>query len=217
MCRRLTDCIHTTHRYLCCQRPWRYLKLLNSLRRRTGARSHATIFSWLKFINIIDFMAEETYTRRGFYLAAINVLGAVITAAIAIPAAAYLLIRPKSSDEGGFAEVGDVAQLKIGKPQEVLYTRKRVDGWKKVNEKTSTWLVKTDPNTVIAFNPACTHLGCAYHWDDGNHQFICPCHASAFSIDGKVLAGPAPRPLDRYVAKVQDGKILIGSEVVEAG
>ena len=162
-------------------------------------------------------MPEETHTRRGFYLAAINTLGALIGAAVAIPAAAYLLIRPKSADEGGFTEIGDLAQLKAGKPLEVLYTRKRVDGWKKINEKTSTWLVKTQQNTVIAFNPACTHLGCAYHWDDSHHQFICPCHASAFSIDGKVLAGPAPRPLDRYVAKVQDGKILIGSEVVEEG
>ena len=57
-------------------------------------------------------------------------------------------------------------QLKVGKPQEVLYERNRVDGWHKVKrEKAATWLVKTDANTVVAFNPACTHLGCAYHWD----------------------------------------------------
>jgi len=143
-------------------------------------------------------------------------MGALIGAAVAIPAAAYLLIRPRSAEEGGFSEVADLEQLKTGVPQEVLYTRQRVDGWKKVNEKASTWLVKMDQHTVVAFNPACTHLGCAYHWDASHHQFLCPCHASAFSVEGKVLAGPAPRPLDRYVAKVQDGKILIGSEV-EAG
>ncbi len=158
-------------------------------------------------------MLNESQTRRGFYITAINLLGAVIGAAVALPAAAYLLIRPKSADDSGFSEVGDLAQLKVGKPLEVLYERKRVDGWRKVTEKASTWLVKTDEHTVVAFNPACTHLGCAYHWDNGADRFICPCHASAFSIDGKVLAGPAPRPLDRYVAKVQDGKILIGSQV----
>jgi menaquinol-cytochrome c reductase iron-sulfur subunit len=160
-------------------------------------------------------MLNQSQTRRTFYLTAINLLGALIGAAIAIPAAAYLLIRPKSSEEGGFSEIGDLSQFKVGKPLEVLYERKRVDGWRKVTEKASTWLVKTDPNTVVAFNPACTHLGCAYHWDNGADRFICPCHASAFSIDGKVLAGPAPRPLDRYVAKVQDGKILIGSQIDE--
>ncbi len=58
--------------------------------------------------------------------------------------------------------------------------------------------------------PICTHLGCAYHWDDPSHTFICPCHTSVFSIDGKVLSGPAPRPLDRYMTKIDDGKLEIG-------
>lgn len=157
---------------------------------------------------------EPQTTRRGFYIAAINALGAIIGAALALPAAAYLLIKPKSGADEGLSEVGSLDELKVGKPQEVLYERNRVDGWHKVKrEKAATWLVKTDANTVVAFNPACTHLGCAYHWDASQHNFVCPCHASVFSIDGKVLAGPAPRPLDRYVAKVRDGKILIGSEI----
>jgi menaquinol-cytochrome c reductase iron-sulfur subunit len=158
-------------------------------------------------------MLNESHSRRSFHLAVINLLGAMIGAAIALPAAAYLLIRPKGADNGDFYEVGDFSQLKIGTPQEALYVRKRVDGWWKGQVKTSTWLVKTDDHTVVAFDPACTHLGCAYHWEKSANQFICPCHASAFSIDGKVLAGPAPRPLDRYVAKVRDGKVLIGSQV----
>jgi menaquinol-cytochrome c reductase iron-sulfur subunit len=169
------------------------------------------------FLFLSYFMQDQAHTRRNFFIAAINGLGALLGAAVAIPAAAYLLIRPKSESESGFAEVGDVSQLKVGQPQEILYERKRVDGWKKITEKTSTWLVKTDAHTVIAYNPACTHLGCAYHWDASGSHFICPCHASVFSIDGKVLAGPAPRPLDRYVAKVEDGKILIGSQVVAQG
>ena len=140
-------------------------------------------------------------------------LGALIAAALAIPAAAYLLIRPKGAEDNGLSEVADLDQLQIGKPEEVIYERKRVDGWHKVTEKTSTWLVRTDEHTVVAFNPACTHLACPYHWDATANQFICPCHGSAFAIDGKVIAGPAPRPLDRYVAKIEDGKILIGSQV----
>jgi len=160
-------------------------------------------------------MLTESHTRRSFYISVINLLGAVIAAALAIPAAAYLLIRSKDTEDTGLSEVADLSQLTIGKPQEIIYVRKRVDGWHKVTEKASTWLVRTDEHSVVAFNPACTHLACAYHWDAPAHRFICPCHASAFSIDGKVLAGPAPRPLDRYVAKVQEGKILIGSQVEE--
>lgn len=158
-------------------------------------------------------MLKEPHTRRSFYINAINLLASLIAAALAIPAAAYLLMRPKGAEDNGLSEVADLSQLKIGKPEEVLYDRKRIDGWRKVKEKTSVWLVRTDEHSVTAFDPACTHLGCAYHWEAAKNEFICPCHASAFSIEGKVLAGPAPRPLDRYVVTVAAGKISIGSQV----
>ena len=143
----------------------------------------------------------------------INALGGLITAALAIPAAAYLLIKPKSKKTSEWVDAADLNSLQVGQPQEVVYRRSRVDGWRVLNEKATAWVVKMDAQNVVAYSPSCTHLGCAYHWDDNDHNFVCPCHASVFSIDGKVLAGPAPRPLDRYVAKVRDGKILIGSEI----
>jgi menaquinol-cytochrome c reductase iron-sulfur subunit len=31
-----------------------------------------------------------------------------------------------------------------------------------------------------------------------------------FSIDGKVVSGPAPRPLDRYETRVQNNQLEIG-------
>ncbi len=164
-----------------------------------------------------NFMSQEPQTRRGFYVAAINMLGAAIAAAVAIPAAAYLLIRPKNTSDGNWIEVGSVDQLRPGKPEQVLYERKYVDGWKKVTEKTSVWLVKNADQSITAFNPACTHLACPYHWVDERKQFVCPCHDSVFSIDGKVLGGPAPRPLDRYLTKIEDGKVSIGSQAIEQG
>jgi Rieske Fe-S protein len=72
------------------------------------------------------------------------------------------------------------------------------------------WWKKSD-REVIAFGPQCPHLGCAYHWQAGNQTFLCPCHASTFSIDGEVLTGPAPRALDRYETRVEGGKLLLGS------
>jgi menaquinol-cytochrome c reductase iron-sulfur subunit len=40
---------------------------------------------------------------------------------------------------------------------------------------------------------------------------LCPCHSSVFSVDGAVISGPAPRPLDRYETKVENGKLLLGA------
>ena len=63
---------------------------------------------------------------------------------------------------------------------------------------------------MTAFGPQCTHLGCAYHWEDAKSEFLCPCHTSLFSVEGKVLGGPAPRPLDRYETRLNGSKLLLG-------
>ena len=48
----------------------------------------------------------------------------------------------------------------------------------------------------------CTHLGCLPKWNDLEERFLCPCHGSQFALDGKYLAGPAPRSLDRFETTV---------------
>jgi len=133
-----------------------------------------------------------------------------IGAALAVPAAIYLLFPPKVRKEAEWVDAGDLSGIPEGTPTEVAFDRKRVDGWKVTTEKATAWVLKKSGSDVIAFVPQCTHLGCAYHWDDPSHTFVCPCHTSTFSIDGKVLGGPAPRPLDRYLVKIDAGKLQIG-------
>ncbi len=155
--------------------------------------------------------------RRTFFLASIYGVWGVISAALAIPAAVYLLFPPRTKKGGEWVQAGNLADVQSGAPSEVTFRRNRVDGWKVTSEKTSAWLVKTAENNVVAFAPQCTHLGCAYHWDDANHNFLCPCHTSTFALDGKVLSGPAPRALDRYDVKLDGNKILIGPVRTPAG
>ncbi len=150
-------------------------------------------------------------TRRSFYTALIYGIWGAITAAIAVPAAAYLLLPPSVRRGSAWIDASDLASIPPEVPTEVSFQRKRVDGWKITSEKATAWLVRKDQNNVVAFAPQCTHLGCAYHWENNNKAFVCPCHASEFSIDGAVLGGPAPRPLDRYNVKVEAGRIMLGS------
>ncbi|HBY63193.1 MAG TPA: Rieske (2Fe-2S) protein [Solibacterales bacterium] len=148
--------------------------------------------------------------RRGFFQAAIYGLWGLITANLTLPAAAYLFFPPHSRREGEWIEAGDIKDLKPGTPEEMVFRRNRVDGWKVVSEKTTAWVLKKSDTEVIAFAPQCTHLGCAYHWNDRTHEFLCPCHTSTFSPEGQVLTGPAPRALDRYETRLQGGKLLLG-------
>lgn len=149
-------------------------------------------------------------TRRGFFIAGIYGLVAAITAALGLPAMAYLLLPPKLRKEDEWIEVGDVTKLAPDSPVELTFRRNRVDGWKVLSEKSTAWVVKQADNRVVAFGPQCTHLGCAYHWEDGKNDFLCPCHTSVFGVDGKVISGPAPRPLDRYDTKIDGTKLLLG-------
>jgi menaquinol-cytochrome c reductase iron-sulfur subunit len=150
-------------------------------------------------------------TRRSFYIGAIYGLWAAISAALSIPALIYLFFPPKARQDADWVEAGDISKLVPNSPVELSFRRNRVDGWKVMSEKNTAWVVRQADNSIVAFGPQCTHLGCAYHWEDGKNEFLCPCHSSLFAVDGKVVSGPAPRPLDRYDVKVQGSKLLLGS------
>ena len=50
--------------------------------------------------------------------------------------------------------------------------------------------------SLRAVSARCTHLGCIVNWNDAERSWDCPCHGSRFAPDGKVLQGPATRPLE---------------------
>jgi menaquinol-cytochrome c reductase iron-sulfur subunit len=149
-------------------------------------------------------------TRRGFYVAAIYGLWTAIGAALGVPALIYLFFPPKVRPQEEWVEVGDISKLAPNSPVELAYRRNRVDGWKVYSEKSTAWVVRQPDNSVVAFGPQCTHLGCAYRWDERKTEFLCPCHNSLFAIDGRVISGPAPRPLDRFDTKLEGNKLLVG-------
>ena len=149
-------------------------------------------------------------TRRGFYAAAIYGLWGIITAALGLPALMYLLVPPRLRRQNDWVDAGDFSQLEPGTPVEMTFRRNRVDGWKVISEKSTAWVVKLSKDQVVAYAPQCTHLGCAYHWEESKNELLCPCHNSLFAMDGKVVSGPAPRPLDRYDVKIENSRLLLG-------
>jgi menaquinol-cytochrome c reductase iron-sulfur subunit len=153
---------------------------------------------------------EPGSTRRTFYLSVVYVLGAIITLAMAIPTALYLLIPPRVRSRSNFIDAGDISQLTPGVPVELSFQESRLDGWKVLTEKKTAWVVKEPNNKVVAFGPQCTHLACAYHWEMDAGKFVCPCQGSSFGLDGSVVTGPAARPLDRYLTKIENNRLQIG-------
>ncbi len=149
-------------------------------------------------------------SRRSFFIGAIYAVWSAIGAALTAPAFVYLFFPPKVRKTSEWVEAGDISRLAVNAPVEMAFRRNRTDGWKIISEKSTAWVVKRADQSIVAFGPQCTHLGCAYHWEEGKNEFLCPCHTSLFSVDGKVLSGPAPRPLDRYETRTQGNKLLLG-------
>jgi cytochrome b6-f complex iron-sulfur subunit len=65
-----------------------------------------------------------------------------------------------------------------------------------------------------AFSAKCTHEGCTVTFLPGQSVIWCPCHDGRFDdVNGRVLSGPPPRPLTKYIAQRQpDGGIVISEE-----
>ena len=156
-------------------------------------------------------VASNEMARRSFFERATQFLGLLIAGGMGVPALMYLLKGANSVSPGGFVDAADLGAMKPRVPEEVSFQRVRKDGWKLLTEKSTAWVVKLSETEVVAYTPQCTHLGCAYRYEESKNEFVCPCHSTNFSIEGKVLNGPAPRDLDRYPVKVQGTRLLIGT------
>jgi cytochrome b6-f complex iron-sulfur subunit len=63
---------------------------------------------------------------------------------------------------------------------------------------------------AVAFSAICTHMACTVA--PAGKQLNCPCHGSQYdATTGKVLRGPAPRPLPSIPVHVANGKVIAGS------
>ena len=56
----------------------------------------------------------------------------------------------------------------------------------------------------------CTHLGCMINKFE-NNQLICPCHGSAFDMEGSCVKGPAGKSLQKhsYSIDLENKKLII--------
>jgi cytochrome b6-f complex iron-sulfur subunit len=62
---------------------------------------------------------------------------------------------------------------------------------------------------LLALSRTCTHLGCSVPWDEDRNKFICPCHGSTFNLAGEVISPPAPRPLDIFPVRIENGIVKV--------
>lgn len=87
-------------------------------------------------------------------------------------------------------------------------------------DKERAVIVRAGPTRILVFEDAgqqlraisakCTHEGCTVQYVPGESVIWCACHNGRFDLDGRVLAGPPPRPLDRFSCQREsDGAVVV--------
>jgi len=68
-----------------------------------------------------------------------------------------------------------------------------------------------DDEGFYAITSTCTHLGCTVA--RSKEGFACPCHGSRFDSRGRVIGGPAPRPLPWLeVSRSANGDLVVNAD-----
>ena len=161
-------------------------------------------------------MAKSDTSRRRFLSIATTAIGGVIGAVLTVPLIRYVFFpvgRRIVSDTADAIDVLDEKALKPGaSPTRVEITASGVrNAWGVADDVAlgAAWVRKTESGELHALSSVCPHLGCAIDYEPARSVYTCPCHKSAFQIDGKKISGPAKRGLDRLDATVEEGRVKV--------
>jgi cytochrome b6-f complex iron-sulfur subunit len=147
-------------------------------------------------------MAEsspERHTRRSFLDLLLSVSAVAWLGSVLYPVLRYLkpLSLPGPSGPVRLTRA-EVAKVEVDKFAIIPVGRERL-------------LVFEDPKGELrALDAKCTHEGCTVRYVARDALIWCACHNGRFDLEGRVLAGPPPRPLARHtVLRDSEGAITI--------
>lgn len=72
-----------------------------------------------------------------------------------------------------------------------------------------TILIKTPKGELRAFSAVCTHLECTVQYRTDLQLIWCACHNGQYNLNGINIAGPPPRPLERYITNIKGDNIYV--------
>ncbi len=156
-------------------------------------------------------------SRRSFLTWLIVAAAGLIGISLAVPLAGYVASPALKRRELQWVDAGPMDDLPVGEPTRRDLVMTITDGYMEVAAVKGIWALRLATNEVTVYSPICTHLGCGFRWDAGEKEFKCPCHGSVFDLNGKVVGGPAPRPLDRLPVKIENGHLLVQYKEFKSG
>ena len=160
----------------------------------------------------------ETITRRRLMTGTAHAAGAAAAAAIGLPVLGFALGPVFERVPATWQPLGPLSDI----PRDT-YGMRVVTLTPGIGEagKSTVFVRRRDPavdtepadrfNQVIALTSRCAHVGCPVSFKDAAKSFVCPCHGGVYDSRGLRVAGPPPRPLDRFATRIRrDGVVELG-------
>jgi len=63
-------------------------------------------------------------------------------------------------------------------------------------------LIRVSETDLRAFSATCTHLACIVEFQKKEQRIWCNCHNGQYDLNGRNVAGPPPKPLQRFEVHV---------------
>src|ERR1039458_10373853 len=64
-------------------------------------------------------------------------------------------------------------------------------------------LIRVNDTEWKAFSAVCTHLNCTVQYQASSSEMWCPCHNGTYDLEGRVVSGPPPKPLEEFAVKIR--------------
>jgi menaquinol-cytochrome c reductase iron-sulfur subunit len=162
--------------------------------------------------------AAASEPRRGFMTRFAAALVGTLVGVIPLLAAGVTFIDPllrkkrQNGDEDtatdGFLKITTIGSLPAdGTPRMFPVIADLQDAWNKFpnTEVGSVYLWQNSEGMVSCFNARCPHLGCTVNFKSDQSAYVCPCHDSAFSLNGERSNDIPPRDMDPLDAEIRNG------------
>jgi cytochrome b6-f complex iron-sulfur subunit len=70
-------------------------------------------------------------------------------------------------------------------------------------------IILAEDGKYHAISAVCTHLNCTVQYRNDLHSVWCACHNGMYSVDGRNISGPPPRPLENYEVVLKGDEIYV--------
>lgn len=149
-------------------------------------------------------------SRRKFMEKVTMGIGGLIAAIFGVSAGIFV-VKPvlKKEGEGNWLRIGSTGKVTPGTPALFSLKIERETGWITDQDEIMVYAYTENNRDYAVMSNVCTHLACRVRWIEERQEFFCPCHNGIYDKKGDVVAGPPPRPLDRYEVKIENDDIYI--------